>query len=154
MSQSEIEACMNDPELALKKLELLLESVNNVDESVANPAIESLENCGAPRGEHFELLLKYLNDSDSLRVFWAATLVGRLFDDGFQAAAGRTQSLQELVTERLADPNLAESSKEKICWAISSFPSVDTSLRAVLVKLSANASPRMLRLIESALSKA
>jgi hypothetical protein len=154
MSQSEIEACMNDPELALKKLELLLESVNNVDESVANPAIESLENCGAPRGEHFELLLKYLNDSDSLRVFWAATLVGRLFDDGFQAAPEGTQSLQELVTERLADPNLAESSKEKICWAICSFPSVDTSLRAVLVKLSANASPRMLRLIESALSKA
>lgn len=154
MSLSELEACMNDPERALQHIDLLLASVNNEDESVANAALESLENCGTPRSEHFELLVKYLQDSDSQRVYWAATLIGRLLSDSSDTMDGVIPTLQETFAARLADQSLEESAREKICWAIGHLPLVTSELRDVLVTAAANASPRMKRLIELALSKA
>lgn len=153
MSQSELEACMNDPERALQNLELLISSVNSEDESIANPALESLENCGAPNGEHFELLMKYLKDSDSQRVYWAATLIGRLLSEDAGSVAGTNPTLQETFAARLTDDRLEESAREKICWAIGCLPMVTAELRNVLVTAAADASPRMQRLIESAISK-
>ncbi|MCU0720601.1 MAG: hypothetical protein MUC83_12910 [Pirellula sp.] len=154
MSQSELEACMNDPELALNNLELLLASVNSDDESIANPALESLENCGVPRTEHVELLLNYLKDANSQRVYWAATLIGRQLADDSVPGFGANQRLQECFATRLVDPSLAESAQERICWAIGNLTMVSPELRNVLVAVSAHATPRMQRLIEAALSKA
>ncbi|MCU0710768.1 MAG: hypothetical protein MUC43_01830 [Pirellula sp.] len=154
MIQSDIEACMNDSERALKNLGLLLESITHQDESVSNAALESLENCGPPRAEQMDLLLKHLLDTDSLRVFWAATLIGRLLADDADAIAGVDQKLQKTFAARLADQSLEESAREKICWAISNLPMVSQELRNVLAMLAAGASPRMQRLIEAALSKA
>jgi hypothetical protein len=154
MSQSELEACMNDPELALKNLDLLLASVNSDDESIANPALESLENCGTPRGEHVDLLLKYLKESDFQRVYWAATLIGRLLADSSDRVPGAISALEKTFAARLADKSLDDSAREKVCWAIGYLPMVSSELRDVLASVSVNASPRMQRLIESALSKA
>ena len=154
MSHSELEACMNDPERALQNLELLISSVNSEDESIANPALESLENCGVPRIEHFELLMKYLKDSESQRVYWAATLIGRLLSESSENVAGSNPTLQTTFAARLTDKGLEESAREKICWAVGCLPMVTPELRNVLATVAAGASPRMQRLIESALSKA
>ena len=153
MSQSKLEACMNDPERALQNLELLFSSVNSEDELIANPASESLENCGAPHGEHFDLLMKYLNDSEPQRVYWAATLIGRLLSDTSASDIGTNPTLQKTFAARLTDKRLDESAREKICWAIGCLPMVSSELRNVLAGAAVDASPRMQRLIASALSK-
>ncbi|MFN7876740.1 MAG: hypothetical protein ACK5PB_15575 [Pirellula sp.] len=154
MSQSELEACMNDPEYALQHLELLIVSVSNDDESIANPALESLENCGSPRSEHFDLLMKYLSDSESQRVYWAATLIGRLLSDTSTSVIGTNPTLQKTFAARLIDKRLEESAREKICWAVGCLPMVMPELREALANAAIGASPRMQRLIESALAKA
>lgn len=154
MTQAELDACMNDAGLAIENLGGLLTHVNDANESFANAAVEALENCGAPRAEHTDLLLNHLNDSDSLRVYWAATLIGRLLTEDQNAFAQVDSRLQQLFGKRLNDPSLEESSKEKICWAIGALAQVEAGLRDVLAKGGASASPRMKRLIEAALSKA
>lgn len=153
MSQSELEACMNDPERALRNLELLITSVNSDDDSIANPALESLENCGVPYSEHIDLLMKYLTDSESQRVYWAATLIGRLLSDKSASVIGSNPTLQKTLAARLTDKRLEESAREKICWAIGCLPMVTPELRSVLATVAEDASPRMQRFIESALSK-
>lgn len=154
MTQAELDACMNDAGLALKNLGGLLNHVNDEDESLANAAVEALENCGAPRSEHTDLLLIHLKDPDSLRVYWAATLIGRYLTEDQNALAQSDSQLQQLFAERLNDPSVEESAKEKICWAIGALARVGTELRDVLAIAASAASPRMKRLIEAALSKA
>ncbi|XZE19725.1 hypothetical protein SH449x_005052 [Pirellulaceae bacterium SH449] len=152
MNPTELEACMNDPELAMKNLGSLLELVNHEDETTSNYAVESLENCGAPTAEHLGLLQKCLSDSDSLRVYWDATLLGRLFAEQAEELAGSLPPLQVALGQRLNDKSLDDSARERICWAITKLPSIDEGLRTALQAASQDAKPRMLKLIETALS--
>lgn len=152
MNPTELEACMNDPALAMKNLGSLLELVNHEDETISNCAVESLENCGAPTAEHLGLLQKYLSDSDSLRVYWDATLLGRLFAEEAEEIAGALPPLQVALGKRLNDKSLEDSARERICWAITKLPSIDEGLRTALHAASQDAKPRMLKLIETALS--
>jgi len=144
---------MNDAELALSKLDLLLTSVANEEESISNAAVEALENCGAPEPAHATTILHHFSDPNSLRIYWAATLLGRLFAEKSELSGDLLKLISDRFTERISDSKLEESARERICWAITNFPGVEPNLRQALQDLSKNASPRMLRLIEKALSK-
>ncbi|MBU6173158.1 MAG: hypothetical protein KGQ60_05105 [Planctomycetes bacterium] len=147
---SQLEQYANDPELARSNIACLFESLV-ADESRQNYAVEALENCGAPEISQIPVLLHALSSGESLAVYWASTLLGRLLSDGPVETAGLAQvELEQALCESLKR-SLDLSAHERILWAFGKASSLQPTTREVLEQLRTNASPRMERLIETAL---
>jgi len=147
---SQLEKYANDPELARSNIASLFEALA-ADESRQNYAVESLENCGPPEISQIPVLLKALSGGDSLAVYWASTLLGRVLSDGSVESAGLLQVELEQALCGSLTRSLDLSAHERILWAFGKASSLQPTTREVLERLRANTSPRMERLIESAL---
>ncbi|AMV33354.1 hypothetical protein VN12_14605 [Pirellula sp. SH-Sr6A] len=150
----QVEKYRNDAALTLRHLPEVLAFLVDTNEETAGYAVEALENCGVPPLDAWAHLAESLNAPHTLQVYWAATLIGRMVEEHRETIPG--EMLGEI--ERALGGRTATiddmAAKERIVWAITKLPAIDSATRRALESCAESGSERLKRWIEEALSKA
>ena len=138
------------PELALQRLDQLLDLLDSEDEAELNTASDLLENCGVPSIQDIPFLSEQLKSGRSSRVYWCTTLLGRL-GPTFGDELDRSRMHSELC-HAISDESLDLSARERAAWAVGELGRVGSDCRTVLKNHVEKAPPRLKRLLETALA--
>lgn len=151
---TQVEKYRNDAALTLRQLHEVLAFLADGNEETVGYAVEALENCGAPGPNAWPRLSETLQASNSLQVYWAATLAGRMVEEHLEAIPIESlRQIEQSLGERITNVD-DMAAKERIGWAITKLPAIEVATRRILESCAESASERLKRWIEEALSKA
>lgn len=150
----QVEKYRNDAALTLRQLPEVLAFLIDTNEETVGYAVESLENCGAPPPVAWPTLSETLNAPHALQIYWAATLIGRMVAEHMEAIPSELLcQIERALGERTTTVE-DMTAKERIVWAITKLPGIETATRRALESCAESGSERLKRWIEEALSKA
>lgn len=122
----------------------LVEILSTCDGPTRELSIAALEQLGAPPTGQVEALGRLVCDSFVDRSYWAATLVGRLGEQGAPAVAS--------LVEVLGCPNrFPLANQEKAAWALGQIGAGAAAAVPTLRNVASSHSPRLSRLAAAAL---
>ena len=150
----QVEKYRNDAALTLGHLPEVLAFLADANDETVGYAVEALENCGAPPQDAWTHLSESLNAPHALQVYWAATLVGRMVEEYLEAIPGELLCEIERALRGRTVTIDDMAAKERIVWAITKLPAIDSATRRALESCAESASERLKRWVEEALSKA
>jgi hypothetical protein len=146
----QLAAYAQHPELALQNLPELLALLDSSDENARNYATEALENCGKPTPDQIPWLVRELNSSQASRIYWSATLLGRLGDE---IEATHRCDIQTELAKTACNSSIDLAARERSAWALGELGRLPEGVKNELTELVGTATPRLKRLMEAALSQ-
>ncbi len=153
-SPADVEKYLNDHELATAHLPELFGFLVDDDSEVMGYAVESLENCGAPRQDSTGFLCGKLKSVNPLEIYWACTLLGRLFQvdltDSPPDAVAR-QEIEQALANTFKNAHADSAALERAVLALGFIEGLSPETCKVLEQIRPTASPRMQRLIATAM---
>jgi HEAT repeat protein len=121
----------------------LVRACGAADDDTREWAVAALESLGPPAASDLPALAALLEHQSSDAAYWAATLLGRLREEGSPAAGALSQALSGR-----ADLNV----RQRAAWALGQIGPAAQSARDALQKAASDADPRLAALAKTALA--